>query len=212
MPSRRSGTRCGGEPDLTLTRLDASERTTLAKGTRPYQGRVEMPPSTAMIWPVSKALNRANSDDPGGVAFGGAFLEEREARHGKVERSREVHGEHLVPRVVGVVVEGFPHAAPALLTNTWSCSSRSWSSAAIRWASASVETSAGKYTHSPISDSSAATQSQTSFLREEPHTLTPASTQPAARDHENRAPAPVSTPEILESRSQSWAGRLRSRG
>ncbi len=62
---------------------------------------------------------------------------------------------------------GAPQVAPALLTRMSSESSRAASSSARRRHSASVDRSAGRAMHVPFSDSSAATSSQTSALREE---------------------------------------------
>src|SRR5438445_6343188 len=80
----------------------------------------------------------------------------------------------------GYSASGAPQLAPALLTRTWSAVSRRARASARPRAPASVEQSAGSETHVPCRDSSAATWSHTSALREEMYTFAPASTKPRA--------------------------------
>src|ERR671911_625343 len=75
---------------------------------------------------------------------------------------------------------GAPHVAPALLTRMSRLDSRAATASARRRHSASLDRSAGMASHSPTFDSSAATSSQTSALRDEMMTLAPASTNPRA--------------------------------
>ena len=67
----------------------------------------------------------------------------------------------------GYSASGAPQLAPALLTSTWRARSRAASAAASPRQPASVLQSAGSATHVPRAESSRATCSHTSALREE---------------------------------------------
>src|SRR6185295_8546779 len=67
----------------------------------------------------------------------------------------------------GYSASAAPQAAPALLTSMCNASSLDDNSLASRSHSSADERSAGIETQDPIADSSAATRSQTSFLRDE---------------------------------------------
>ena len=67
----------------------------------------------------------------------------------------------------GNSASGAPHVAPALFTRMWSLLSRAAISAARSMHAASVARSAGRLTQVPTFESSAATSSHTSFLRDE---------------------------------------------
>ena len=112
------------------------------------------------------AVDRADVDDPGRVVGGAGGLEHGHEGAGQVERaftlrsSTRSHasaelGQRCAPRGAGVVDQDVEPG------------SRSAISAASRSHSASVDRSAGRLMQVPTFDSSAATSSQTSALRDE---------------------------------------------
>ena len=86
----------------------------------------------------------------------------------------------LSQATLGNSSKGAPQVAPALLTRIWIFSSLDLISSANFLAPSSDERSDGIEIHSPALDNSAAAALQTSTLREEIYTFTPASTNPLA--------------------------------